>query len=718
MNLYYNNYASRSFFSMGRLLSLILIGIFIFIHTPGRSQCANVALNKPATGTGPGYSGEVPARAFDGICTNAWNSGAYAPQSIQVNLQGAYTINNINLVVVMTPNGACTHYIFTAPNINGPWTPVDTITGAFTNLQHIERCYSGSPLLNVGAVMVETTASPSWVAWGEIGIFAISADTIGGAATITPSGPLTFCQGDSVKLTATAGSSYLWSTGATTQSITVRSSGTYNVTIMENSCVSGTQNICTICPGKSASVTVTVSAVPLAGVISGPLAICSGVSVQLSDTGSAGTLQWQSSADGVTFGDMPGDTSSAVNVTGVLQTTYYRVLANAGCGTDSSAVFKLTVNSLPVRVISANDSAVCAGDTAQLCATSGYARYKWSNGDTTACIAATSPGNYQVIITDVNACTDTSNYMAVTIYSPVTDTISAAANVFCFGDSARLCSQTGFAGYQWSTGDTTTCIQARQPGGYYLSAVDHNGCTAQSDTVFISVYPDPVDSIYTNESIFCSGDSTQLCAELSFFTYQWNTGDTGNCIYARQAGDYYATISDANGCTSQSNHLSVSVYPVPSVSIIVQGDTLSSFGAVSYQWYLNNEPIADATGSFYIASQPGNYSVQVTDTNGCKALSSNTYITITSILQLAEDGLLNVYPNPFTNTIFIEMNNSPGFIQNIEIYNVLGEVVINKGFAAPPGILLTMDVTALPRGVYYLRIKTSGGDFIKKMIKD
>ncbi|MBL0111480.1 MAG: hypothetical protein IPP42_11720 [Saprospiraceae bacterium] len=40
--------------------------------------------------------------------------------------------------------------------------------------------------------------------------------------TITASGPLTFCQGDSIELTSSDGISFLWSTGETTQSVTVK----------------------------------------------------------------------------------------------------------------------------------------------------------------------------------------------------------------------------------------------------------------------------------------------------------------------------------------------------------------------------------------------------------------------------------------------------------------------------------------------------------------
>jgi len=62
---------------------------------------------------------------------------------------------------------------------------------------------------------------------------------------ITPMGPTTFCDGDSVELRAQAGfASYLWSTGSGKESIVIKSSGTYNVTVVDsNGCVGTSQSI-------------------------------------------------------------------------------------------------------------------------------------------------------------------------------------------------------------------------------------------------------------------------------------------------------------------------------------------------------------------------------------------------------------------------------------------------------------------------------------------
>src|SRR5207245_868629 len=58
------------------------------------------------------------------------------------------------------------------------------------------------------------------------------------SATITAAGPTTICQGSSVTLAANTGSSYLWSDGSITQTISVSTAGTYTVTVSNGNCTS------------------------------------------------------------------------------------------------------------------------------------------------------------------------------------------------------------------------------------------------------------------------------------------------------------------------------------------------------------------------------------------------------------------------------------------------------------------------------------------------
>ncbi|HYG50566.1 MAG TPA: lamin tail domain-containing protein, partial [Flavobacteriales bacterium] len=89
-------------------------------------------------------------------------------------------------------------------------------------------------------------------------------------ATVTADGPATLCNGGSVTLTANSGDAYLWSNGATTQSITVSSSATFTVTVTNGACVS-----------TSEPVRVLVYPEPIIGVNSSDDAVCPGESVTL-----------------------------------------------------------------------------------------------------------------------------------------------------------------------------------------------------------------------------------------------------------------------------------------------------------------------------------------------------------------------------------------------------------------------------------------------------
>lgn len=99
----------------------------------------------------------------------------------------------------------------------------------------------------------------------------------GSVPTVTASGSTSFCQGGSVSLTATAGGNYLWSNGATTQSITVNQSGSYNVTVGNG----------TSCSATSIATTVSVSQIPVTASTSNS-SICAGDIVQLTSSASSG----------------------------------------------------------------------------------------------------------------------------------------------------------------------------------------------------------------------------------------------------------------------------------------------------------------------------------------------------------------------------------------------------------------------------------------------
>lgn len=235
-------------------------------------------------------------------------------------------------------------------------------------------------------------------------------------ATIAANGPVSFCQGGSVQLTASAGSSYLWSTGATTQSITASAAGSYTVAV--------TQSGCTV---TSPATTVTVFSLPTASIsANGPVSFCQGGSVQL--TASAGTAYLWST----------GATTQSINVS--TSGNYTVRVTNANNCNNTSTATVVTVSPQPAVSISASPyTRLYPGLATTLTATvtpAGTYTYSWLKGGaptgvTTSSIQVNSNqlGSYSVVVTNSGGCSNTSALL------PIGD--SATAKLFIFPSPNR-----------------------------------------------------------------------------------------------------------------------------------------------------------------------------------------------------------------------------------------------------------------------------------------
>lgn len=112
---------------------------------------------------------------------------------------------------------------------------------------------------------------------------------------------------------------------------------------------------------------------------------------------------------------------------------------------------------------------LCTGQTITMNAVAGYASYSWSNGDATQSSVISTPGFYNVTVTDANGCTGISPSVEVVMNPDETPTVSATGDlVFCEGGSVTLTS-TPAASYSWSSGQTTQSITVSATGTYTVS---------------------------------------------------------------------------------------------------------------------------------------------------------------------------------------------------------------------------------------------------------
>ncbi len=170
------------------------------------------------------------------------------------------------------------------------------------------------------------------------------------------------------------------------------------------------------------------------------------------------------------------------------------------------------------------------------------------------------------------------------------------------------------------------------------------------------------------------------------------------CIETKDAGNYYVTVTAVSGCTATSNQVSVSNYTPTPVTISVNGDTLTSYGATAYQWELNGQVLPGDTAQTLVATQPGNYSVQITDSNGCHYLSSVTQVT-TAITSVIPDYGVTLYPNPNSGNFTLAFTDNVA--REVEVTDAIGRIII-----APVEVAgqKQFNLTDLSAGDYFLRI--------------
>lgn len=225
--------------------------------------------------------------------------------------------------------------------------------------------------------------------------------------------------------------------------------------------------------------------------------------------------------------------------------------------------------------------------------------------------------------------------------SPVT---TADPIYLCVGESDSLivnCTTCTSSDFQWNTGATTPSIYLNSQGGYYALVQDQNGCRKISELAVVIDAADGFNaSAVANPSQICSGNAVTLeVAPCVGCSYQWIDVSSGSILPSGQThttsdtGNYYAQVINAQGCYYNTAQVSVSEtnLTIPSINgttdSICGGQYATLFTGsgvgLQYQWYWNGGagstflPIGGAIDSLYQAYNTGSYQVHVTYTNGC-----------------------------------------------------------------------------------------------------
>jgi uncharacterized protein (TIGR02145 family) len=365
------------------------------------------------------------------------------------------------------------------------------------------------------------------------------------------------CNTETISLTATGGTIYAWSSGATTEQISLTTSGNYSVTVTDANTCSNTASI--EITQNVTSPTVSISNTSVTSILT-----CSLTSINVEASGDGESYQWSGGAS-------PSSAENTLSAEGT-----YTVTATADNGCTSTASILISEDVTPPTLSITNSTGTteltCERTSINVGVTSNGVSYQWSDGETpnTASNTLSSAGTYTVTATGENGCTSTAD-ITITQNVDLPNVVATASDSsICLGSSTTL-TATGAESYQWSPitnlsisiGNEVVATPT-ETTTYTVTATAENGCT------LTAVVPIVVNTTVENEVAITACES-----------YDWN-GTTYT-----ETGDFTQTFIAANGCDSVVTlHLTINNAVTNEISDTACG---------SYQW---NDSTYYASGEY------------------------------------------------------------------------------------------------------------------------
>jgi PKD repeat protein len=639
--------------------------------TGADSVCAGGLFTYTAVASGPGYTflwtvtgGTIIGSPTANPVTVQWSTGG------TISVQQVQTVSPncpsppISKTVTVIPPPAITgntvvcmdqSYTYTA----GPPNPYITY-----NWSIVDNSNNPSP---AGSITSGQGSNSIQVLWhGPGGSAVVKLDVCGSPVllpvTINPKPTPTISMvgavcdpGGSVTLTVNPSyTSYLWSNGATTQSTVVNASGQYCVTVTNaNGC---TENVC---------ITVPHTPGPVASISTpDPTRYCI-------PPGPISTTLHALQGPGYTFQWFPGGQTTPV-ITATSLGNYYVVVTDANGCTATSNVISVVADSCkpdtcqpqPYTLdFTFGPSGISCNTIDFTSTTSNVTSLAWTFGDggsagnvpvTTYTYA--SAGYYHATLCGQVPAIP-SGFCSACVTKVVTIPVAAdfAYVVNCgmvtFTDHSTHLPSNPITSWQWSFGGGSPATFSGQtpppvsftPGSHVVTlTVSDGGCTSTKS--FTINVPAPPSAAFTLPPTACVGLSIPLSGSGGVTHWAWNFGDAAtsalqNTSHAwATAGTFTVTLVVKNnaGCTDSVSQTITITSPSNTCSIlpsspatICQGDSilLTASAGTTYQWSLNGLPISGATNQTYYASQTGNYTVAITDPNGCTCITPGVMVT-------------------------------------------------------------------------------------------
>ena len=509
--------------------------------------------------------------------------------------------------------------------------------------------------------------------------------------------------------------------------------------------------------------------------------ICSGQNVTFTASptngGSAPTYQWYNGSNPISGATSSAYSTTSITAS---TTISCKMVSNSQCvttqnATSNSLAISVSGSITPaVSITSGSGNSICSGQSVTFTASAvnggSSPTYQWYNGSTAISGATSSTysssslangASIDVILTSSSACaspsTATSNVITLAVGTGGTASVNVTSSVgtsVCNAQSATLTAIPVNGGatpaYQWfknnnsiSGANASTYTPASISNGdvFTVVMVSSSSCVSQSPVTsnpltfsVVSGGPAAV-SVASNVGLnICQGVNVTFTATTTNGgnnpTYQWTknghnvgssaatyidnslaNGDIVNCSVS-------SSLSCAVPATATSNNLTMTVYTAPVAAITESNHVLSaSQGGSAYLWFLNNISVANGNTQTLVPQADGSYTVEITDAHGCESVSAPFTVTTAGINDPAALAGVAVYPNPASNSLFVDFKGTAvdGKII-IRLFDMNGRVLLENASTSVTGEKLALDINQVQDGIYLLQISENEASAYRKVI--
>jgi gliding motility-associated-like protein len=534
--------------------------------------------------------------------------------------------NQNNGSATASANGGTAPYNFQWSTGSNSNTITNLAIGSYTvTVTDLNGCTATASVTITQPTLLTTSMTPPT----NVACFAAS----NGSATVIPNG-------------GTSPYNYTWSNGSHNGTATGLASGTYTVTVTDSHGCTATNSVIINQPPQLTSTISSTTNITCNGAANGTATITANGGVP------PYSYTWSNGQHTTTISNL---TPGTYTVT---------ITDNNGCTATNSvtitqpALLQATITSNNVACFSGNNGSATASATG---GTPPYS-YLWSNGSSTQTINNLTTGTYTVTVTDLNSCTATAT-VSITQPTVLITSITPPTNVACYAGSNGSATVVPNGGtspynYTWSNGTHNGTATGLASGTYTVTVTDSHGCSA-TNSVVINQPPQLLTTISSTSNVSCNGaanGSATVSASggVPAYSYNWSNGLQTTTINNLPAGTYTVTVTDNNGCTATN---SVTISQPNLLSIVVNrtnvwcnggnngtANVVASGGSPPYSYLWSTGSTSNAISNL----TPGNYSVTVTDANGCTATGSRL---------ITQPTLLTTTINPANSTTCYNGNN-------------------------------------------------------------